>query len=413
MSNNVQIPRTSWCKTVSFHPTVRPGVGRPSGFTLVELLLSMTILSVLMLVVVNVIGVVQQQWTRSNSRVTSFREARMAFDVLNRNISQATLNTYWGTQDEFLGQDAAGQARIRGVNYKRVSELQFVCGQTTGLIPDAAGLKDIYPGHGIFFQAPLGVTRLVAATGTAVDTENMVNLLCARGYFVSWGDDSGFRPSFLNGLTTVSPRFRYRLMEYSPPSEVNEIYYDSQATTSLANRRPIELRSKEWFRNVLNSTVTATDSVGSHGYTRPVAENIIALVISPQLDGSVAGGAAPESIAPLYEYDSVLVTSPGAPSSGSGPSQGTQHLMPPLLKLTMIALDSAAGAQLAERGNEGQQQRLAAVLAPLFSDARRVNELQSAYRENLSSVESFLREEKLNYRVFTSTVVMKQARWSY
>lgn len=386
---------------------------RDHGFTLVELLLSMTILSVLMLVVVNVIGIVQQQWTRSNSRVTAFREARMAFDVLNRNLSQATLNTYWGTNDEVIGTDAAGQQRIRGVNYKRVSELQFVCGQTTGLIPAAAGQKDTYPGHGVFFQAPLGVTRMVAANGTAVDTENMVNLLCARGYFVSWGDDAAFRPAFLNSVSTVAPRFRYRLMEYSPSAEVNAIYYDPAATTSIASRRPIELRSKQWFADVLGSVVTSNDTAASYGFTRPVAENIIALVISPQIDGSNVGGLAPESIAPLYEYDSTLVTSPGAPTSANAPPQGTQHMLPPLLKLTMVALDSAAGAQLAERGNEVQQQRLAAVLGPLFVDAQGINNPQSTYRQNLQTIEDFLREEKLNYRVFTSTVVMKQARWSY
>lgn len=381
-----------------------------AGFTLVELLLSMTILSVLMLVVVNVIGIVQQQWTRSNSRVTSFREARMAFDVLNRNLSQATLNTYWGTQEELVGLDAAGQQRVRGVNYNRVSELQFVCGQTTGLLAAAAGMKNIYPGHGVFFQAPLGVTRMVASAGTAVDTENMVNLLCARGYFVSWGDDLGFRPGFLSGVATVAPRFRYRLMEYSPSAEVNSIYYDPLATATVP-RSPITARSRQWFADALGTTVAASDTATSYGFTRPVAENIIALVISPQLDSSIEGGATPESIAPFYEYDSVLITNPGATASATKP-QGTQHLLPPLLKLTMVALDSAAGAQLAEMGNSDQQVRLAGVMAPLFAEAAKINETESTYRSNITTLENFLRSEKLNYRVFTSTVVMKQARWS-
>src|SRR6478735_2184091 len=87
------------------------------AFTLVELLLSMTILSVLMVVVVNVIGIVQQQWTRANSKVTAFREARMAFDVITRNLSQATLNTYWATVEAPLPSDNAGQKRFHATKY--------------------------------------------------------------------------------------------------------------------------------------------------------------------------------------------------------------------------------------------------------------------------------------------------------
>jgi len=191
---------------------------------LVELLLSMTILSVLMLVVVNVIGIVQQQWTRTNSRVTAFREARMAFDVLARSLSQATLNTYWGVDTNPLDFDQANERRVQANSYIRESELQFVCGPTVGLLTGAAGQGNVYPGHGVFFQAPLGVTRLAAAGPGGTNTENMVNLLCGRGYFVSWGDDLGFRPAFLDATGKVQPRRRYRLMEYCPTAESNQIY---------------------------------------------------------------------------------------------------------------------------------------------------------------------------------------------
>lgn len=404
------------------HPSARPLTER--GFTLVELLLSMTILSVLMLVVVNVIGIVQQQWVRSNSRVSAFREARMAFDLMARNLSQATLNTYWANEVDPLGMDAAGQQRTKAKNYVRQSELQFVSGRTSNLLVAAAGNVNSYPGHAIFFQAPLGVTRLVSATGTAVDTESMVNLLCGRGYFVSWGDDQPFRPAFLP--STVKPRFRYRLMEYSPTAESNRIYYDPLNASDLASRRPITNpgRSRAWFQDAITSTAAATDTTGSWGFTRPVADNIIALVISPQLEQS-ASDNNPERIAPLYEYDSVFgpvpppghpdapekLSNPGAPSPAAG-SQGTQHILPPLVKLTMVALDSAAGEKLAEGGNEAQQQRLAAALAPLFTSASQYNSPTSAFRADMAALEAFLVSEKLNFRLFTTTIALKQARWS-
>lgn len=381
------------------------------GFTLVELLLSMTILSVLMLVVVNVIGIVQQQWTRSNSRVTAFREARTAFDVLTRNLSQATLNTYWMADTNVIGKDAANIDLLAATGYSRHSELQFVCGKTTGMLTAAAGAPHLYPGHAVFFQAPLGVTRLANLT---VNTESMTNLLCGRGYFVAWGDDSGFRPPFLADVSTVKPRFRYRLMEYSPTSESNQIYFDPIHANDLANRRPITDpgRSKAWFKDdALQSQATSTEGAGTRAFTRPVADNIIALVISPQNDYT-PGGAAPEIIAPFYEYDSVLVTNPGALPPSINNKQGTQHLLPPLLKITMVSLDGAAGERLAEGGNESQQGRLASKLAPLFHSAANYNDPNSAYNNDLKELQDFLVEEKLNFRVFSTTVVMKQSRWS-
>jgi uncharacterized protein (TIGR02599 family) len=382
------------------------------AFTLVELLLSMTILSILMLVVVNVIGIVQQQWTRSNSRVTAFREARMAFDVISRNLSQATLNTYWMTKEDPLFRDAAGIDVVKGTGYERQSELEFVCGKTTGLLTRAAGRPSLYPGHGVFFQAPLGVTRLVSATGTVVDTENMVNLLCGRGYFVAWGDDQPFRPPFLNGgQGRVALRYRYRLLEYSPTSESNSIYYDRNHQ-DLKSRTPISQRTKEWFQDALEdeTAVSSSDSASFRGFTRPVADNIILLVISPQTESSVTN-TAPESIAPYYEYNSSQTSNPGAANNGS--PQGTQHLLPPLIKLTMVALDSASGERLAESGNSGQQQELAGKLATLFNSAAQYNSPTSAYHRDLEDLETYLLRQKLNYRVFTTTIVMKQARWSY
>jgi uncharacterized protein (TIGR02599 family) len=142
-----------------------------------------------------------------------------------------------------------------------------------------------------------------------------------------------------------------------------------------------------------------------------VADNIIALIISPQNE-FVQGGPPPEDIAPLYEYDSALKTNPGASPPTSANPQGTQHLLPPLLKITMVSLDSAAGERLAESGNSAQQGRLASTLAPLFTNARGYNQDGSSYRTDLDALEKFLVGEHLNYRIFTTTVVMKQSRWS-
>jgi uncharacterized protein (TIGR02599 family) len=299
---------------------LRRGSGK-RGFTLIELLVSMTFLVILMLVVTQVVGIVQRTWVRSNSRVSQFREARTAFDVISRTLSQATLNTYWENEFDPL-RTSLGQQINRAKNYVRQSELQFISGPTATVLQGAAGNAANYPGHAVFFQAPLGVTRLVLATDAqAANTENMVNLLCGRGYFVEWGDDQPYRPPFLNGMNTVPIRQRLRLMEYSPTAEMNRIY--DSTLRPLVNQQTGTNNGKRWFNEganaVLNSLVKDKEKVETRAFTRPVAENILALVISPQVETTGNTSAAPYSIAPQYLYDSTLITNPGATTSSTNP----------------------------------------------------------------------------------------------
>lgn len=383
----------------------------PAAFTLIELLLSITILSVLMLIVTNVISVVQKTWVHANARVSEFREARGAFDTVARNLSQATLNAYWQSVDPLGNATKTFQKVGSSPNsvlanaYVRQSELQFVCGSCANVLGAFATGSD-FPGHAVFFQAPLGITRQAAATGAWVNTENMVNLLCGRGYFVSWGDDLAFRPDFLAAVSSVRPRYRFRLMEYSPTAEKNRIY-DSGLRPIVDPANPANNFSKQWFQLDLagGAQAVATETGADRGFLRPVADNVICLVVSPQQDSSATTGP----IAPAYEYDSLLRVNPGASSTGFG-TQGTQHLLPPLLKITMIVVDTSAGEKLAE--DFILKDSLSNLLLGKFTDATNYDQPGSAYHNDLGAVEAFLIQKRLNYRVFTTTVIMKQARWS-
>jgi uncharacterized protein (TIGR02599 family) len=404
------------------HPVRRTRLLRPvpAAFTLIELLLSMTILSVLMLIVTNVISVVQKTWVRANSRVSEFREARGAFDTIARNLSQATLNVYWqsvdplGTATRTFQRVGATPNAVLANNYVRQSELQFVTGPATSILGGAATGAD-NPGHAVFFQAPLGITRLAAAGGGQVNTENMVNLLCGRGYFVAWGDDLAFRPAFLNVISTVRPRKRFRLMEYSPTAEKNRIY-DSALRPIVNPTDPTQNFSKQWFQLDLtagNTQAVAGETAADRAIVRPVADNVLCLVVCPELEAKAkdpSGNAVPpNSIAPQYQYDSLLKTNPGATATGFGP-QGTQHLLPPLIKITMIVVDTAGGEKFAE--DDGLRQNVAGLLQSKFTDASNYDTPNSAYRQDMAGIESFLVQNRINYRIFTTTVIMKQARWS-
>lgn len=384
------------------------------AFTLIELLVSMTFLVILMLVVTQVVGIVQRTWVRSNSRVSQFREARTAFDVMTRALSQATLNTYWDNEFDPLRTDAAGQQVKRARNYIRQSELQFISGPTTQVLAGAAGVASSYPGHAVFFQAPLGITRLSAATGTETNTENMVNLLCGRGYFVEWGDDQSFRPPFLSSLNSVPTRQRLRLMEYSPTAEMNRIY-DSTLRPLVDSQTGVN-NGKRWFNEgefaALNSVIINSETAATRAFTRPVAENILALIISPQTETTGNTSVQPYSIAPSYLYDSTLQVNPGASASTSNP-QGTQHLLPPLLKVTMVALDERSGEFLSRSENDTMRGEVLASVALLFQTAAAYTMDLEGDEGNPGELETLLLEKKLNYRVFTTTIALKQARWSF
>lgn len=418
-----------WCLITSFPKAVDPALiamlsvyntsvrrrVNPGGFTLIELLVSVTFLVILMLVVTQVIGIVQRSWVRANSTVSQFREARRAFDLISRTLTQATLNTYWSNDLKQITADGLNQAINSATTYQRKSELQFICGPTSQVLPEASGQN--YPGHAVFFQAPLGVVRLQAAENGQADTENMVNLLCGRGYFVEWGSDLAFRPTFLASepyTTTVPARNRLRLMEYSPTAEMNRIY------DSAYRSNPSQI--KQWYQNA-NSGALASELKDSGGssetaatrhFTRPIAENILALIISPQLENTSTSGASSSSssvysIAPNFFYDS---TQTGALVSSSSP-QGTQHLLPPLLKVTMIALDERSAEVLSSSTSESLRSSVLSGVGGLFTSASKFDADLEGTADEPGALRQLLLQNKINYRVFSTTIALKQSRWSF
>jgi uncharacterized protein (TIGR02599 family) len=385
------------------------------AFTLVELMVSVSILVILMLVVSSFVNLVQRTWVRTNSNISQFREARLAFDAMTRTISQATLNTYW--QAGSTQSNTRLGTLLTGTAYRRQSELQFSCGPTVGGATAlfSTGTASNYPGHGVFFQAPLGVTGLVspAAAGGALtaDTQNMVNLLCGRGYFVAWGDDASFRPQFLN-TRNVPKRTRFRLMEFSPTSEKNPIYSDAYRLIYSNNGLSVQ-NSKKWFRDATDSsggtkaaiqqtTTSESEDASNREFTRPIAENILALVISPRLARVGRNDADTYKIAQNYSFDSTVAGDVGTSDQDFGP-QGTQHLLPPLLQVTMVALDSRGGERISFDAQ--LQTQVVQMVTSRFSSAAR-------YTADLQALESDLVQKRLAYRVFTSAIPLRQSRWS-
>lgn len=340
------------------------------GFTLVEVLVSLAVLAVLLTIIAQVLGQVQRVWSSANSRVAQFREARRAMDRISTNLAQATMNSslqyYYAGGNPFLPPSSNLMTAPQG--YVRYSDLQFLCGPTASLLTGANQTV----GHGIFFQAPTGGAMTVNAGGAAAFT-NMPTAISACGYYVAFDTDAAFRPGFLNQRNHPE-RERFRLYEYRPPIDANLIYKD----LTVADPSP-GIPQPDWYNQIAN-------------WSRPVAENIVYLVFSPKRAMTDSAGN-PRDIAPAYAYNS----SPGV----NLPQAIQDYQLPPLVEVTLVALDESSAQRLAE--NSGGNPRLPEGLFTSATDA--------AFRADIEALEDFFNDQKLNYRVFSATVPIRNSKW--
>ncbi len=339
--------------------------------------MSLAVLTILLLINAEVIGQVQSSWSASNARVSQFREARTAFDIITRNLSQATLNPYVDYTNNYLKNPGVpvGAASAPG-GYQRNSDLHFICGPAATLVTGASGGVPTLPGHAVFFQAPLGVTESPSLVG-------LDRLLCARGYFVQYSSDAAFAPGF---LPPGNSQYRYRLMEYSPPAEKNAIY-----------------SNPGWYADA-GADIDSGENATNISATRPVADNIVTLIISPRREPASAteaeGPSGPTNIAANYTYDSKSLASVDPVNA----PQGTQHLLPPLIRVVLIAIDDKSAQRLEDESGSPST-------APLTTE---LDHFDLAYQleGEVEKVVKGLRARRLNYRVFSATVQLRGSKWS-
>lgn len=328
-----------------------PPAHRRRGFTLVELLVSMAVFSLILLVILSITGATGDVWKRSRSQVESFQSARQAFETITRSLSQATLNTYY---DYF---DAAGrsprEAGFTGADhYGRQSELHFVSGKA--LVTNQVT-------HALFFQTPRGY----ASDG---QYQNMDSLLNACGFYILHGPDI-LRPAFLTVVPNApANETRFRLMHFLQPSERFSVY-NAPGTT--------------WFSGALAAGDPPVEEL---------AANVIALVVLPRASVGDASQNGSQPLSPDYEYDS-------RSTSGSAVAQSpTQNQLPPLVEVILVAVDENSARRLEEQNVQ--------LPSGLFSqDAKTMD-------ADLATLEGFLNQHRLTYRVFRTVVPLRSSKWS-
>ncbi len=85
---------------------------KSGAFTIIELLVSMSIVMILLVVLFQMVGQTSSIWKYTNAKAEQFRGARTAFEAITRQLSQATLNTYWDY-------DRDAQQNIKSTKYVR------------------------------------------------------------------------------------------------------------------------------------------------------------------------------------------------------------------------------------------------------------------------------------------------------
>ena len=399
------------------HPVKRITVSAHThAFTLIELIVSATVISLMLVLLVQLTGATQRTWGYTVGKIEQFREAREAFEAITRRLGQATLNTYWD-----YGYTSSGAGQVPS-SYIRQSELRFISGSTQalGIAPDGNPL--LRPTQAIFFQAPNG---LVSDTA---DYHGLDNLLNTWGYCIEFGDDSINRPSFLSSTThPPASRNRYRLMEFTEPSESFSLYqWEAKARDVNSN---LPYTGKDWYTQSLGNVGALTSADGAT--RRPVhvlAENVVALIFLPELTKAdqtrtPVGGGDPytdASLSPFYLYDSTSTsnnskTSPN-PAVNADPNLNPKNQLPPVVQVTMVAVDEASYNRLQRNSTAPLNLSVSAKgggggnLFDTVGDT--TNPQNPGYAHDLQTLQNNLQSYHLTYRVFTTSVSLKAAKWS-
>jgi len=369
-----------------------------ASFSLVEMVVSLGVLMLLLAIIAAVTQGTMLAIHKSTGNLSTFAAARTAFDTVNQELAQATLNTYvdyYGTTPSSTSlsvQTSSNNSTTTGstftpVTYGRVSNLQFLVKQnsnpaTTFNTAGSAGSTGY--GQEVYFQCP-------EASSTNQYYQSTPGLLNACGFYVQYCSDSGYEPQYTTGNSMISNvKYRYRLMQAIEPSESLQVYADAISDNTA------------WTANIANTgpwptaTALAPDAI-------PLADNVIAMVIWPRLP--LDQDAVGTNLAPNYYYDSQYETAPVASStSASGYAQPlTADQLPPIVQVTLVVIDEASAARLCTSSTPPTV--IETALKGLFINP-------ANYETDLASLQASLIANHINFQVLNTSIVMRESKWS-
>ena len=326
---------------------------KSAAFSLIELLISLAVLSVLVVLAASLIGAIQDVWKRSSARTEQFRSARQALETVSARLSQATLNPYWSLD-----------STINPTRYERQSELRFFTGPAISTIGSTLGNGTIVSGSAVFFQAPTGYfssnstdSRLIAAMNT-------------WGYFVEYGPESS-RPPFITS-TIIPTKNRFRLVEFIEPSDSLTVFSKTSGNLTY--------NGKDWF----------TAPLATAGNRRVLADNIVAFVALPRL--SSTEDSTGTALSPAYTYDTT--------TSSATPKLNPKNQLPPIVDIAVVAISETTANRITWGSSPPDFGT-----STLFQNAANMDADLETLRTNIEKM-------NLSARVFRTSVPISAARWS-
>ncbi len=395
------------------------------AFTIVELTVSIAVLSLLMVLVLSTVDQTQRIWVRNTAKIAQFQASRDAFEAMTRNLSQATLNTYY--EVEF--KPGLNPGTQYPVLYYRGADLHYVSGKASQQkLLD--GDEDTYPTQGVFFQAPLGVTSdTVNIGGEDVRKYRGLNsLMTAVGYYLKWGPDENVPPPIRDRITE---RKRVRLMELIQPAEELGVYdmkwYTGQNPDGPDKGFSPSLKSTEWIKKAIGKSTgsTGTEQSQPTSYIHTLAENVVALVFLPKLaEQDREGDKSKLELAPKYEYDTRPPGSNGAPmpqtevKNLAGFERRQYNQLPPIIQVIMVAVDETSAMRQAGFSEDGPTWTKG-----LFEKANTERDVEKDLGDpqnpdadsligRLANVGGQPGTPKMNYRIYSTDVLIRGAKWS-
>ena len=331
-------------------------VARRGGFTLVELLVAMTITIIMVALMLIIVQSTVSTWRRNTERSKSFASSRAAFESMTRTISQATLNTYQDYYDATSpnrSNRASGSLNFVPAAYGRRSELHFIT--VTNLVTGQVG-------GAVFFTIPFDYDTNASPPATGGQLNGM-------GFFVRYTNN----PS-LPGFITSNPPC-YRLFQFIQPTTALKVMNTNFSGNS-------------WFTSDVNATPPTN--------CFPLAQNIVGFAILPKL--SDRESTNPGILAPNFGYDSEITW-----PSTSATQPTNMHQLPPVVRVVMVALDDTSALRI--QSATPPTTALGYDPATIFNNA-------VGLETSLSNIATSLTAKKLNYRIFRADIPIRAAKWS-
>jgi uncharacterized protein (TIGR02599 family) len=348
---------------------MKPNLHARQAFTLAELLTGMGILVVMFSFLIMATNQMVRAMGNTTGKIEQFRGARDAFERVTTRLSQATLNAYWDYK--YLNNVPT--------YYERRSELRFLNTNAKDLLAGASAPQKFT--QCVFFNAPLGYTE----TQNFYGLENLMN---TWGFYVEYSQDTLYRPKFIG--TEVPAKWRWKLMEFSQPTETFSVYKNtSGGTTTNPNAEKL---GTQWIYD--NNATIFQKSV------RPVVENVIALVLIPRLSRSEEDlrtdrvNVDHSVLAPKYIYDTTTTLTSDA-------TLNPKNQLPPVVQTTMVAIDERSAGRLSLDGTT----------TDLFGVQSKFGDTKN-FTADLTDLEKKLVDKRVSYRIFTTNVHVRGAKWS-